>query len=112
MGSEILVRAEKMMEEELEDAARARKYMEVDVDVNDTVTEWCVAAAAFAELERNARRRALARLLARLRRWTGTDAADSEADVEERLMDLFTSLQFADGARARRLHLRVCALRG
>ena len=65
-------RAKAMLMEELEDPARVDKIVEVDVDYNDTVSEW----------------------------WTGAETADSDLDVEERLYDLFTTLQLAEGARA------------
>lgn len=46
--------------------------MEVDLNFNDTISEW----------------------------WTGTEAVDSDADVEERLTDLFAFLQFNGGEAA------------
>ena len=41
MGGDIMKRARNMLLEELEDQARVEKLVEVDVDCNDTVTEWC-----------------------------------------------------------------------
>ena len=72
VNAEILLRAEKTLLEEVEDAAKVQKYMQVDLQLNDTVTEW----------------------------WTGTEAVDTDADVDDRLIDLFAFLQFSGGTAA------------
>lgn len=73
MSTEIKARAQQTLAEEFEDAPdRVKKYMEVDLDFNDTMSEW----------------------------WTGTEAVDSDADVEERLNDLFAYMQFWGGSSA------------
>lgn len=71
-GADILVRAEKTLLEEVEDSVKVQKYMQVDLELNDTVSEW----------------------------WTGTEAVDTDADVDDRLMDLFAFLQFSGGSAA------------
>lgn len=66
-------RAVQTLLEEMEDAPeRVNKYMEVAFDFNDTITEW----------------------------WTGTEAVDTDADVDERLTDLFAYMQFCGGNSA------------
>ena len=74
VGQEIMRRSRAMLMEELEDGQRVEKVMEVEVDFNDTVTEW----------------------------WTGAESVDTEVDVEDRIADLFTALQLVREPPGRR----------